>query len=282
MRLQAFLLIAAPLLCLAQTAPAVSAPPEVDQALRARATKFLEYQNQGNFSKAFELVAADSRDYYFSAPKEKATSFTLDEARYSADFSTATIKWTMKRQVMLAGHPVELPQVVVSQWKKENGEWMWYHDPSKDVVTGILGERPAGAVSELQTQLSIPKEPTPQAALAAAAKIAPQAVIDRKSVTFTLGKESTEQVIFHNGNGGQVRVLIEVRGAADTMSVEPSEALVNAQADLPVKISYKPLQESALRGVVRFTVEPFGSVYNLPVRIATRTPAPKPALPAAP
>jgi len=75
---------------------------------------------------------------------------------------------------------------------------------------------------------------------------------------------------------------VEVRGVADTVTVEPHEALLNPQADFHVKLTYKPLKESAMRGEVRFSLEPFGSVYVLPVRIAREAPAPKPAAPAVP
>src|ERR1700692_3849595 len=142
MRFHAFLLIAAPLTCLAQVPGAATAPPavqtpagpkapaEVDQALRARAKAFLDYESKGDFRKAYELVAEDSKDYYFGAAKEKSASFTIDEVQYEADLSTATVKSTMKRQTMLAGHPVEVPQLLISQWKLQKGEWVWYHDPS--------------------------------------------------------------------------------------------------------------------------------------------------------
>jgi hypothetical protein len=61
--------------------------------------------------------------------------------------------------------------------------------------------------------------------------------------------------------------------------VEPSSSLLNPQADLQVKLTYKPLKESSMRGVVRFTLEPFGSVYELPVRIAREGQIRKPAAP---
>jgi hypothetical protein len=188
----------------------------------------------------------------------------------------------MKRQMMLAGHPVEVPQLLASEWKIEKGEWVWYHDPSKDVTKTIIGEVPAVPV-EATGESPIPKDLSQKAAIAAATAIAaPKAAIDKKQVTFTLSKEASEQVTFHNSNPGPVRVLAEVRGVADTVTVEPSDLLVDAKADVPFKIVYKPRPESALRGEVRFTLEPFGSVYVLPVRLARATPAPKPAAPAVP
>ena len=47
----------------------------------------------------------------------------------------------MKRQMMLAGHMVDVPQVLIYEWKLEKGEWVWYHDPSKDVTKTIIGDR---------------------------------------------------------------------------------------------------------------------------------------------
>ena len=288
MRFYAFVLLAAPLSCLAQipgvtTAPPAAqipagpqAPPEVDQALRARAHAFLDYQSKGDFRQAYDLVAEDSKDFYFGAPKEKATSFTIDDVQYAPNLSAATVRATMKRQMFLAGHPVEVPQLQSSQWKLEKGEWVWYHDPSKDVTKTIIGEVPVAPVTTT-TEAPIPKDLGRKAALAAAAKIAPQAAVNKTSVTFILGKEATEQVTFHNGNPGVVQVNVEVRGVADTVTVEPNSSLVIPQADFQVNLTYKPLKESSMRGEVRFTVEPFGSVYVLPVRLAREVQTPKPA-----
>jgi len=253
----------------------------VDQALRARVNAFLDFQSKGDFRKAYDLVAEDSKDFYFGAPKEKAASFTVDEVQFGPDLSTATVRSTMKRQMMLAGHPVDVPQLQVSEWKLEKGDWVWYHDPSKDVTKTIIGEIPVAPV-EGATGAPIPRDLSEKAARAAAtAIIAPKATIDKKSVTFILGKDSTEQVIFHNSNPGVVRVIAEVRGVADTITVEPNDRLVDPQADVPFKIIYKPRPESAIRGGVLFTLEPFGSVYVLPVRLAREGQTLRPAAPAA-
>ncbi len=256
------------------------APPEVDQALRARANAFLGFESKGEFRKAFELVAEDSKDYYFGATKEKSASFTIDEIEYGPDLSTATVKSTMRRQTMLAGHMIEVPQLQVYRWKLEKGEWVWYHDPSKDVTKTIFGELPAGQAGTT-AELPIPTDLSQKAAMAAASRIvAPRAAVDKKTVTFTMGKAATEQVTFHNNNPGYVKVEVEVRGVADTVTVEPYSSLVTAQGDFQVKLTYTPLKESSMQGHVRFTVEPFGTVIDLPVSIAREVQAPKP--PAAP
>jgi len=246
--------------------------------LRARANAFLTFESKGEFRKAFELVAEDSKDYYFGATKEKSASFTIDEIQYGAGLSTATVKSTINRPAMLAGQVVDVPQLVISQWELEKGEWVWYHDPSQDVAKTIFGGVPAGPV-EATSGSPLPKDLSQRAAAAAAAaRGGPQAAIDKKVVTFTLGNAATEEVIFHNSNPGFVQVEVEVRGVADTVTVEPSSSLLDPQANLHVKLTYKPLKVSSMRGVVRFTLQPFGTVYALPVSIAPAAP-PAPAVP---
>ena len=102
MRLCVALLI--PALVLAQTPKPAAPPAEVDQALRERATQFLQYQIDGNFRKAFELVAEDSKDFYFSIAKTKILSYKIDDITYSDDFSKATVRATTVRKTMVAGN----------------------------------------------------------------------------------------------------------------------------------------------------------------------------------
>ena len=82
-------------------------------------------------------------------------------------------------------------------------------------------------------------------------------------------------------------MLAEVRGMADTITVEPRDMMVNPQADVPYKITYKPRPESARQGAVLFMLEPFGSIYVLPVRLGRegqtrKGPAPVVPVPPAP
>jgi hypothetical protein len=251
--------------------------------LRSRANAFLDYESKGDFRKAYDLVAEDSKDYYFGATKEKSVSFTIDEVQYGPDLSTATIKSTMKRQTMLAGHPVEVPQLLISQWKLEKGEWVWYHNPSKDVTKTIIGDLSAAPAEGAPGESPIPKNVSDKMAREVAKRIvaAPKATIDKKFVAFVVGKEGTEQVTFHNSNNGQVRVQAEVRGVADTITVEPNNIMVNPQADVSFKLTYKPRPESPVLGRVLFTLEPFGSVYVLPVRLGRERQTRNPAVPAA-
>src|SRR5580658_6041018 len=56
----------------APTAPqppaAFKAPPEVEQALRARVTEFFQFHVEGNFRAAYGMIAEDTKEYYFNTP----------------------------------------------------------------------------------------------------------------------------------------------------------------------------------------------------------------------
>jgi hypothetical protein len=282
------LLLAVSLLSLAQTpppAPSAAPPAEVDKALRARVTAFFQSQKDGNFRKSYELVAEDSKDYYFSAGKQQGLPFTIGDIEYAEEFSKATVKAVVIQKVGFSGQQIEVPSIVITRWKMEKGEWVWYHDPSKDTLLTVVGELPTGGApvgttpaadsSQPAKSSPLPKDLSPAAAAAAAAKLVPQTTIDKASISFTLGKDASEVVTFRNGNMGQVRVYVGVRGATESVTVEPVDMLLTANAELPVKVSYKHTAGAPQRTVVEFTVEPFGSVYRVPVRFVRERPTPQ-------
>src|SRR5258706_8270520 len=76
MRFGTLLLSITPLFLYAQepkpaSRPAATPPGATDQALRERETTFLQYQVDGAFRKAYDLVAEDSKDFYFAIEKTK-------------------------------------------------------------------------------------------------------------------------------------------------------------------------------------------------------------------
>src|SRR5271155_3842655 len=91
-------LILLPFAAFAQTDSA--APPAViDQALRARVTEFFNDHVEGpaGFRKAMDLVAEDTKDYYFSAQKIQFKSFKIDSIKYSDHFTTAIVTLSGQR-----------------------------------------------------------------------------------------------------------------------------------------------------------------------------------------
>jgi hypothetical protein len=253
-------LLLIPLLILAEAPKTPSAPKKVDQALRQRASEFFQDQVDGNFRKALDLVAVDTQDYYLAATKTKLFSFKIENIEYSDKFTKAKIDALVKKSLPGA-IPVDITVSQTDTWKIVNGKWMWYYTP------------PGNALLELTGQ-AIPKDANPATVASAASKIKAVTSVNKRALAFTLGNAGTEQVVFHNGNRGPVKLVTDVVGNWTELKVEPASALVDTDQDATVKITYAPEAKLTTRTQVRFMIEPFGQKILIPVTFA---PSPSPA-----
>ena len=253
-------LLLIPFLMLAEAPKAPSAPKKVDQALRQRATEFLQDQVAGNFRKALDLVADDTQDYYLSAAKTKLFSFKIESIEYSDKFTRAKVDSTV-RKTYPGAIPIEITVTQTDTWKIVNGKWMWYNAPAPNPLQELTGQ-------------GIPKDANPAALAAAASKITAATSVDKPALTFTLGSAGMEQVVFHNGNRGAVKLVADVIGNGAEFQVEPVTALVSADQDAKVKITYAPEKNLTMRTQVRLTVEPFQQQILIPITFASE---PEPA-----
>ncbi len=135
-------------LCLAQDPGALfeKAPPDIDEALRARVTTFYQAHVDGKFRAADALVAEDSKDIFFAIEKPRCRSFAIGNVTYSENFTRAKvmIACDTEMMMMMAGRvSVKLP--VQSLWKYVSGQWFWYSEPlaDKEVQTPFGVHKPA-------------------------------------------------------------------------------------------------------------------------------------------
>lgn len=246
-----------PLLVYAQ-APA--APKKVEQALRARASEFLQDHVQGNFRKALDLVAEDSKDYYLTATKSKLFSFKIEGLEYSDKFTKAVVTSTV-RKTRFGAVPLEITVTQTDNWKLENGKWMWYN------------QAPAGPTGGLAAL--IPKDHSPAALEAEAKKIGAGTSVNKESLTFTAGEAGTEEVVFHNGNPGPVKLLCDIIGNPEEFRADPITTLVDAGKDVTVRVIYTPQKGPEIPATFRISVEPLLSEFRIPItRVTPAEPAP--------
>ena len=278
MRIYTVVLLAAPLLSLAQ-APAP--PAEVDQALRSQATAFLKYQMEGNFRKAYELVAEDSQDYYLGAFKEKSASIELQKIEYSDNFTKAAVTSASKQTLMMEGRPIEIPSGRLDRWKFENGQWKWYHDASKDVVMTVVGATPVTTPGSAVTPApKLPKDITPETAVEAIKRVPPPAsqipTLSRQSMPFTVGQESTEVIVFHNNSPGEIRVDADLIADFPGFVVQPKKFQLKAQEEATFKVTYHPSDKGVFNAALRLTIQPFEREVRIPLILSKESSAGKP------
>jgi len=284
MRIITTVLLAVPLFSVAQAPPAASAPAappaDVDRALREQATAFLQYQKEGNFRKAYELVAEDSKDYYLGTNKEKPQSSDIQDIQYSDNFTKAVVVSASKQTLPLLGRIIEIPTGTNDHWKIEDGKWKWYHDAAKEVVMGVLGPMPATATAPDGSPTKLP-DLSPQAIAERAAKLPPpKPSFNRKSLPFTVGQESTEELVFHNNSPGVVKVDADLILDYPGFEVEPKRFMLNPQAEAIFKVTYNPANAPSDKGVfnawLRLTLQPFEREYRIPLKLSPPPAAPKP------
>jgi hypothetical protein len=247
---------------------------EADKTLRARVTEFLQYHVDGNFRKAYDMVAEDTKDYYFSTGKVQLKGFKVGEIKFSDNFTKANVTGTISKVVNVAGtdFPVEMPSVTT--WKIENGKWVWYKEPDPGIAS-ILGipiqpnSNAPAAGGNANADADLPKSLNDQVVAAAAKSILQQVSVDKKEVTLAVDKPSEDRVTFHNGMTGSVQVSVtapELPGF--TAKVEQS--IVRASSDLPVVFRYEPGDQAAPTNpvTVQILVQPLNQIFRVQVRFA--------------
>ena len=259
--LAVFLLPLAGLTALSAQTP----PPGVDETLRARVNEFYQDHVDGKFTKAFELVAEDTKDYYFGAGKVKFSSFKIDDIKYSDDFTKAVVTLTVDRTLQ-----VELKQVPVTTsgpttWKIENGKWVWYRDLQ------VLPPTPMGS-SDLGTKLNpngtpaMPKTITQQSITDAARGILQQTTVNKSEVTLAADKPSSDEVIFHNGAPGVAEVSLEGADALPGFRAELDKTVLNGGENATLKLHYEPVAKDPKPLTLRLIVSPFKQLITVNVR----------------
>jgi hypothetical protein len=263
----AFILL--PLVALAQGS-GPTPPPEVDEALRSRVTEFFQIHVDGkNPRKALDYVAEDTKDFYFAAQKMQLKSFKIEYIKYSADFTKAEVQTTAERRWRIRADLPESTSIVPmsTTWKIEDGKWVWYRDPTAEVWA-----TPMGPSTPLKTNPNEEKkmpDVSPAALEKAAKALLNQATVDKTSITFVTDKAASDQVVFHNGYPGSVRIDLGQGSRPPGLKVELNKNNVNAGEDAVLKIEYEPIDKGPKTPVtIQLMLEPFNTRFAITVTFA--------------
>ena len=264
----------------AQASPPALPAADVEQALRARAGEFLQYQLDGNPRKAYDLVAEDTKDYYFTAPRNKILAFKIDSIEYSKESTEAAVSYTVRQKWNIAGREIEVPQALTDTWKLEGGKWMWFHKPD-DAVRMSMGTGPAklpgvdtAAAPSAAGAPVLPKDTSPEtvrtaamAALRGNAAADGKPPLDKAAVEFTAGADSVVHLVFHNSRPGQVKLTTQMMVENPSITLSPKEVFVAYNSDASVTIEYQPHEQTAPAATaIRLRIEPFGNTLLVPVK----------------
>ena len=241
----------------AQAQPNKSAPPppKVDKALRQRITEFYQDYVDAKFRDAETMVAADSKNFFYSIEKPQYYGFEIGSIAYSDNFTHARVVTICKQQVLLPGFgdkPVPMP--VTTTWKIEKGKWYWWVDqitpydtPFGKMAAPSVGPAPSGSSG-------LPALPT--TADFALKKV----VADKRSLAIKPGESG--EVTFANSAPGMMTVA--VHGQPSGVTVTPASANVPAGGKVTFKIELGP---EAQPTNLTFTVQPTGETIEVKITV---------------
>lgn len=123
----------------AQSAPTdvfEKGPPDVEEALRARVSKFFQAHVDGKFRQAEEVIAEDSKDFFYNMKKQKYFGFEIVKINYEENFTKAVVvtKVEVDWKTVRAG-TLRVKPPMNTLWRVDNGQWCWYVKSEKEWET---------------------------------------------------------------------------------------------------------------------------------------------------
>jgi len=269
-------LLLAPFMLLAQDPAALfsKAPPDIDEALRARVTKFYQAHVEGKFRVADELVAEDSKDIFFGMDKPRCRSFALGPITYSENFTRARVMISCDTEmvmVMMGRIPVKMP--ILSLWKMIDGQWFWYAEPQVDREA-----RTPFGLHKPQDPSAQPAAPGPAGGglssyfvdLEAASRLVK---IDREEVHFNRDTAGSERLTITNSMPGFVKLSLQggiIPGVAAKLDKEELKSGESAT----LTISYSPMKDSPPQdNTLTVVADPINKEFTVRIRFMQPEPA---------
>jgi uncharacterized cupredoxin-like copper-binding protein len=245
-------------------------PADVDKALRERITEFYQDHVTGQFRKAEELVAEDTRDFFYNHNKPRYDSFEIARIDYSDNFTRAKASVLCEQYVLMPGFGGKFKVPTPSTWKLENGQWYWYVDQSTLNVTpfGISKVSPTPADG---TPVHA-SAPPPVTSLASPDFALGKIKVDKNSLTLRAG-ESGQLTLANTAPGIMTLAWIKTEG----FEVTPDRAELKAGEKATVTV--KALAGAPQASAVRFQVMPSMEQVAVNIAVENGTPAPAPAPP---
>ena len=240
--------------------PFQSAPPKVEEALRARVGQFYTLFRQGKFRQAEELVAEDSKDTYYTTKKARHQGFEIKSVSFSPDVKDATVLVALRMIMPMIGvSPVAVP--VASKWRRVKGEWYLHYPQYKpgDTVQTPFGSKKIPDDPQRLAILSRMEERPDLASLRRMYKVSAKELRFPSSAPGRI----TQEITVTNRSKGRLsleRRTKDIKGVE--VEITPEEA--GPGEKIKVSFMYVPAVEQQRRDhKVRFTISPISQHFSI-------------------
>ena len=192
------------------TAPSESAPPAIDQALRARVTQFYSANISGKWRDAFQVVADDMQNQYLAASKDTYDRCDTVKITYTDNFTKATVRENCHGEYRWHNSHIPATIPLTSTWKVVEGQWFWYYVEPTEVMTpwGLSKAGPPDGKAPGSTTVNTNIETALKDPASMAKAILGQIKIDKKEIHLLGYETSSDELHISNTMPGYISVKI--------------------------------------------------------------------------
>jgi len=247
--------------CFAQNAEEIfnKPPADVDQALRARITEFYGYAITNEPRKGEALVAEDTKDFYYNNNKPHFTHCEIRAIKYSDNFTKAAVTMFCGMKVFMLGFQDKVFDVpFASNWKIENGKWMWYVSEEQRRASPMGPMTPGPPVTTAQSDPSTHALP---AIPGSADFLYSMVKIEKGNVELKRGESA--QLSISNTSPGVVYLQIEGKVQGVEATLDNSNPKQNEKAVLSLKAG-----DDAQSGTLQIVVNPIRQ--TIPIHLTVK------------
>lgn len=239
--------------------PFRAAPPELEEALKARVSQFYDYFKTAKFRQAEDLVVEESKELFYSAKKARIFGYEIRSVKFSDDLKEANVLVTCLAVVpQLGSKPMSVP--LPSTWKSIDGEWYLYFQTRQ---VGDELDSPAGKM-HFNRELGAPgslaaAQPATLESLKNMYAVAPS------SLTFSI--QGTEPVTktfqVENRSKGELTLESESQGMPG-VTIDAGAGKIAAGESLTVSVTYLPSSHVGPgQYPLRFAVQPIAQHFDV-------------------
>jgi hypothetical protein len=212
------------------------APPPIDEALRARVDTFYQAHVSGKFREAFALVAEDSQDAFFAAPKAQFKKCETVRINWSEQFTKAKVVESCDGEFRFHGQTAPVKRAMSSDWKLVDGQWYWCfvkpdmrQTPFSPTGLAPITSAPAASPGKL---------PSSDEVNTLAAGILQRVKVDKTTIKLRSDESSKDELHVRNEMPGAISFTVG-QVAIPGLKITPAKTELQANEETTIVFEYR-------------------------------------------
>jgi hypothetical protein len=213
------------------------APPPIDEALRARVDTFYQAHVSGKFREAFALVAEDSQDAFFAAPKAQFKKCETVRINWSEQFTKAKVVESCDGEFRFHGQTAPVKRAMSSDWKLVDGQWYWCF-VKPDMRQTPFSPTGLAPITNVAPAASPGKLPSSDEVNTLAAGILQRVKVDKTTIKLRSDESSKDELHVRNEMPGAISFTVG-QVAIPGLKITPAKTELQANEETTVVFEYR-------------------------------------------